>query len=387
MHKITSSIITVINCIAPVQAKISAPIIAKHVQVIQELKQHFAKKDAAKKLLKPSKNLTPTKAYLTIPKLNALVHKDWKQELISYKDLFDGMQKKEYELNDSHYVFYHGQNDVFRLLHDFLNAVYEELYLHPPLDEFYMMRLWYESREKANMDKFIEEYEGGKPIVWNDQGGPLVKELLSVNFSIFGNTNQWGECTLKAFVRNRSYFFNSVMPLIKDVFNTFGFDKKYLQDLAALPQLITTKEGTIYQIFVPKDLIDSCGYVCHRWATPFRQPLVTSDFDAKKQRHMHLKPIADAYKKTPNNLADLDILQARLLFSQDVLLNPKSGVKIFRYTTASKTQLDTYKKKLKEITNQIYSDWIGTLTPNKIAQNKFLSKTPMGVLMRSVLNK
>ena len=99
-----------------------------------------------------------------------------------------------------------------------------------------MMRLWYESREKADMNKFIEEYEGGSPITWSDQDSPSVKELLSVNLSLFGNTNQWGECSLKAFTTNCSYFFNSVMPLIEDIFKEFGFDKKYLKDLAESPR-------------------------------------------------------------------------------------------------------------------------------------------------------
>lgn len=225
MHKITTSILAAINFVAPSASKAPKPIISNHIHVIQELKQRFAQQVSAGKSALPSQAMTPTQAYLSVPKLNALVHKDWKNELVAYKDMLDAMKKKEHELNDTHYVFYHGQNDIFRLLHDFLNALYEELYLHPPLDDFYMMRLWYGSRAKADMNKFIEEYEGGSPITWSDQGGPLVKELLSVNFSIFGNTNTWGECTLKAFTRNRSYFFHSVMPLIEDVFKEFGFDK------------------------------------------------------------------------------------------------------------------------------------------------------------------
>lgn len=385
MYKMTTSILAAINCIAPSASKISKPIISNHIQMVQELKQYFAKHASADKFAPQSQTMTPTQAYLSVPRLNALVHKDWKNELVDYKDMFDEIKKKEHEFNDTHYVFYHGQNDAFRLLHDFLNALYEELYLHPPLDDFYMMRLWYESREKAHMNKFIEEYEGGSPITWSDQGGPLVKELLSVNFSIFGNTNTWGECTLKAFTRNRSYFFHSVMPLIEDVFKEFGFDKKYLKDLAQLPPLIATKEGTIYQIFIPKNLVDSCAYVCHRWATPYRQPLVTSDFNAQKQRHMHIKPIVDAYKQKPNSFVDLDILQARLLFSQDILLNPNSGVKIFRYTTVPQAKLEDYKKKLKKITHDIYNDWLPALTKNSIAQNKLLARMPLGILLRNML--
>ena len=126
--------------------------------------------------------------------------------------------------------------------------------------------------------------------------------------------------------------------------------------------------------------------MCHRWATPYRQPLVSSDFNAQKQRHMHIKPIVDAYKQTPNSFADLDILQARLLFSQDILLNPKSGVKIFRHTTLPQAKLEDYKKKLKKITHDIYNYWLPSLTKNSIAQNKLLAQMPLGILLRNMLN-
>ena len=76
----------------------------------------------------PAVTVTPTQAYLSVPSLNALVHKDWKNELVAYNDIIDAMKKKEQELNDTTMFFIMAQNDVFRLLHDFLNASYEELY-------------------------------------------------------------------------------------------------------------------------------------------------------------------------------------------------------------------------------------------------------------------
>ena len=99
-----------------------------------------------------------------------------------------------------------------------------------------------------------------------------------------------------------------------------------------------------------------------------REPLIASDFNVKKQRHMHRKPVADAYKKKPNSFADLYICSS-LLFSQDILLNPKSGVKIFRYTTMPQAKLENYKNKLKKITSGIFNHWLQTLSKKSIAEN------------------
>lgn len=363
-------------------------VLHNHIRVIQELKGKFARE----KHISPPRSkttLTPTQSYLSIPSLSALVKKDWQNELVAHKDILDAMQKREDEFNDTHYVFYHGQNDIFRTLHDVLNNLYEMMYLQESLDRFYMMRVWYECLEKADMNKFIDEYEGKTPKVWSDQGGPLVEKLLSVNFSIFGNTNQWGECSLKAFTRNRSYFFNSIAPLLEDVFKKFGLNESYIKDICNLAATIATPEGTIYQIFVPKECIDDVAYVCHRWATPYRTPLVTADFNHKKQRHLHISPLIELYKKDAAAIGaiELDRLQARLLFSQDLLLNPASGVKMFRYTTISSKKQEQYDKQLKKIMNAIFNEWFASANHKEFMHKKVVARTPLNMLLRLMEKK
>lgn len=62
--------------------------------------------------------------------------------------------------------------------------------------------------------------------------------------------------------------------------------------------------------------------------------------------------------RTWTDAGTIDQLQARVIFSKDMMLNPKSGIIIFRYTTDSQRTLKHYTKKIKAITHAIVQDWL-----------------------------
>jgi len=53
-----------------------------------------------------------------------------------------------------------------------------------------------------------------------------------------------------------------------------------------------------------------------------------------------------------------DALQARLLITAKTLLNPESGIQIYRYTTIPPQTYEEYRKKLKTIIDEMMLDWI-----------------------------
>jgi len=61
------------------------------------------------------------------------------------------------------------------------------------------------------------------------------------------------------------------------------------------------------------------------------------------------------YRNYPEKIEDINNFQARLIFTPKVLLNPLSGVKIFRYSTATAEQLQKYSQKFDEIVEKIIS--------------------------------
>ena len=59
------------------------------------------------------------------------------------------------------------------------------------------------------------------------------------------------------------------------------------------------------------------------------------------------------YCNNPEDVHGMNYAQARLLLTDDILLNPISGVKIFRYNDIENAVMDKYEDKLDEIIKKI----------------------------------
>jgi hypothetical protein len=55
----------------------------------------------------------------------------------------------------------------------------------------------------------------------------------------------------------------------------------------------------------------------------------------------------------PLGVPNMDTVQARLIFTDDILLNPTSGVKMFRYTGVPKNKMEQYESQLNNLIKQI----------------------------------
>lgn len=315
--------------------------------------------------------LPATHAYLSVPQLEELVHSSWATELHMYKPLITEVLAAEEIYEPTHHVFYHAQMGSLRIVQDFIKEWYQFLYPHVPVKDFYFLRAWYQLPQTVDANTFIDEVEGGMPIEWCDNHSFFVKRMLSVNFSLFGSTQNFGvfgECTFKYFFMGKSIKKPLIENLLLDIFDHNDFDKKYIETLFKLNAFIETKEGSLYQLFVPKDKVDQIAFVAQRLGTPYRKPVIANYFDFFKQRHRGLTSILEAYCNAPTTIIDvLDRLQGRLLFSQDILLNPTSGVKIFRYTTIPHEKLKIYQYELKKVCKRIFKRWLKRIHKGKIS--------------------
>ncbi len=59
------------------------------------------------------------------------------------------------------------------------------------------------------------------------------------------------------------------------------------------------------------------------------------------------------YCNKPEDLHGINYAQARLLLTDDILLNPASGVKIFRYTDVDHKSMEKYEERLDQIIQKI----------------------------------
>jgi hypothetical protein len=98
--------------------------------------------------------------------------------------------------------------------------------------------------------------------------------------------------------------------------------------------------------------------------------LIGDIYDDRLQRHVLISPILEQYQHDPNALGNFDELQARILLAQDGLLNPESGILIFKYTTAAKATWQLYQERLKAIVEAIFAEFFAQVPKEKIAGTK-----------------
>jgi hypothetical protein len=310
--------------------------------------------------------VSATHAYLSVPNLKELAQDSWGTEIKKYTVIIDQALDKELQYEGTHHVFYHAQKGELRIVQDFIKSLYSFLYPTTTIKDFYFLRAWYDFPKTIVVNTFIDTHEDGVPKEWNDNKKSLSKRMLSVNFSLFGNTKNYGkfgECSFKYFFSNKSIKAPCIEAILEGIFDDFGLNKKYIPQLIKINNSISTLEGSLFQIFVPTYFVDQIAFAAQRLGTPYRNGELMSDlFNKKKQRYLTLTPILATYCQDPQQFGmTLDRLQGRLLFSQDILLNPLSGVIIFRYTTIDPKMLKKYEHTLKKLTHKIFRSWMHNL--------------------------
>lgn len=340
-----------------------------HVQVLRELKTNVDKKKNVSKKTK-KQYFSVTDKHQSFPRLRDIVKTTWSDFINQNTDFIDSILKREREYSKDYYVFYHAQKKEFRLIEDFIKEVSEYIRLMGHQKSFEYLRFFDKIPLTVDSNTFLDDQNSKYGFNnWNDHYPILVRQLLSVNLSLFGNcTNiKRGECTFDYFLNNHNICIdvNGIKELLKEIFDYFKFEKSFVEQLWNLNQLIDQKEGLLFQICIPKGIVDKYAYLCRPYGLPYEQAIIPSCFDTDKQRHINISSILDGCQLqntwisgSPAWLHELDTLQARLLFSWDMMLNPESGVKIFRYSTASEESVAEFEKQLNILTQQVFAQWI-----------------------------
>lgn len=218
--------------------------------------------------------------------------------------------------------------------------------------------------------------------------------LISANLAFFGNEGLEGESTWN--------YFNTPQPwvsapwlkfLLESSLKSFGYSTQFVPELLELSKSIQTTTGDLFQICIPHQKTDDIGYLSWRQGIPFdvkfintvfkrvnmsfgrgdkifheeineritllkeqwkqRVPqtvqLVTELLENVKAGKYRLAPFLEKYKKSPETLPYINAYQARLLITNNLLLNPESGIKIYRFSTLSPDKEAHYKAQLKDI--------------------------------------
>lgn len=349
----------------------------------------------------PGRPLTQTEAYLSKVPLQKVLLKE--ENILSsfpgtpvvvpprYYPLIIEAVKQERSLRN-YFVLYHGQSKLFMLFYDIIAAILRETEKGIPSEvPFEYLRIPGSPQFEQRLTDFLREG-------FDTDHETAVKDvLLSVNFSLFGNSDSKGESSFSFFMRDSSvnpptpkkssskwqydpkdllsYLFEKLNIRITDIQldRLENLYRKYLTGEARTkPSKEDTSEGTLLQIFIPEEKINDYVFLSLRFGSSLKDSYRES---IRKLSNLTTYEYLSSYRNNPESLDSeaIDTIQGRLLLTNDFLLNPKSGVRIYRYSTIPSARLTKYKKELNAIVKEI------------VAQSNQKSTSFMQ-LIRNVLN-
>lgn len=329
--------------------------IVKHVQLMQDIKQAFATTQKTNTFTPIAHGKSQTEAYLAIH--GDTIRGQWSKELAQYKDIIHTAIQREKEFSGTHFVVYHAQQHEWMIVQECIKHLITLLDIQPMQSDFIYLR--------NKTIKQLINYANAQEYV-NDNN-PRINDhderdkLLSTNLSLFGNHNNSGECTFDYFINNMSVHtaHNHLQRALTVLFNDYNLDKKHVQSLIDVSTLLSGTTGNLIQIFIPKKLINQVAYLARAWGHPYPYEIVEKYFDKEKQRHHKITPILKQYQCDPKQNKKLeetiDEIQARLLFIEP-MLNPQSGIKMFRYNTVSEKKMKQAESQVKDIMTQAITD-------------------------------
>jgi hypothetical protein len=301
------------------------------------------------------------------------------------------MIAKEGEYKNDYYVFYHTTANPWRLAQDLHKLLYARFSADSGIKrEFKFLRFSGEHAVNTTPQEFLLNELKTKGLV--DDNTETKFLMISVNLALFGNVGFPGECSWEYFIKPQEHA-KPIRGVYQDMMGNFGLTDQYIDEIMSLADIYDTQEDTIIQIFVPKNKVDEIGYLAWVKGIPAHSETIdwilknakgksftkhvkptmeklTEDFSQAKEDnplydHMiqsiqagdfSLEAFLKVYRNQPWKLKNINDVSARLLFTPDVLLNPDSGVKYYRYSTATRNQLKEYHKKLDEVVNKLVAD-------------------------------
>jgi hypothetical protein len=271
---------------------------------------------------------------------------------------------KEQELCSLGYtVFYHGQNNRFGFYQDFHKEILQEGYhqgifsvllpkdfffIRNPKNLYTIMNCSYDKIEGSNYRKKImsDTYSWNINSLFSSKGfKDYYNDCLFVNGFLFGGTNRFG-CSTWEFVVSNS---NEIGYYGPDLFQEF-LDKLQLSALFNIfeEQVENIKNehemfytrGRLLQIAVPKSKVDLCSFITPGGANRISMNLMPkllkplgyllSTSKVSQQMKYCLEKDVKGYNYPSLQWGECEVHYC-LTMTDDIMLNPSSGVKVFGY--------------------------------------------------------
>jgi hypothetical protein len=296
----------------------------------------------------------------------------------------------------SHYVFYHAHAGMHRIIQD-INRHILQFEQQDDVRDFIPVRFWHHCQKSSNILDFIVStgLDGNSPTLINDNVPKIQQNLLAVNLSFLGNAQRSGESTMFYYRENRSIAQYDTRELIIKTCEYYDFNAVHLVKI--LNQNMSDACGSVLQIFIPRQYVNHIVYLAQPWGIPYKTNLGFDGFQTVGaiQCHTKITPIIDSIRsETFTRKVSpyiMDRLQARIVLGQDIMLNYKSGIKIFRIDHMSNKERQRYKKIIDDGCRLMFINWLerilqrnpdGTCGVKQEALNR-IKDTPLGKLVQN----
>lgn len=283
---------------------------------------------------------TQTISYLSRLELRQSLAEEFNSEINRigadfFKDLFRRVLDREVKFKRDYFVFYHGQQRMFKMVYDLSRSLFE-IVCKKTLRDFIFMRFPGDDFSKFNsVQEFLKKYiENGKINRCDFDHIPKISSrLLALNPCLFGNSRYLGECSFYYFIVSSNASGVDFGRLIYKMLQSFDLQDFYEEQELVINEMLNLlseyevgQTGVLVQIFIPRRLVNDTVYRCRPWGLLYHED--------DPQAHPADQDL-NAYENGSFNEQfkldyEFDSVQFRALMNQN-MLDPAKGVKYFCY--------------------------------------------------------
>ena len=337
---------------------------------------------------------TQIEAYFQQSSLRELVTREFKHdfEVVRHMGIVSRMMAKEAEFKKTHWAFYHGIINEWTVWQDTLTKLSN--HFNPTAKQngdFIFLRTKGGGVNQPTKEFLAGQLQANGLVDDNNEARGL---LLATNLSPFGNTGFEGESTWRFAIHAHSHTEPS-RELYKAIMDQFQLPDTHIDELMALVPMLRSRHEALLQIFIPKAMVDETAYLAWVTGVPAHDEIISwvrsnvkrkkykggggktgemraleslkRNFKKEQEKNKMFKDLLESieeddfsvngylniYCNKPHELPGLNYSQARLLLTNDMLLNPQSGIMMFRHNEIDNEQQDKYEERLDEIIKKI----------------------------------
>ena len=200
------------------------------------------------------------------------------QQVKQYRRLRQDVIALEQRLAKTHHAFFHAQDPRLRVAQDLYKRVFERHHgLRLPKD-FHFLRFPgprdKDYRKFRNVRQFFETDMAAHGMI-DDNITPTKSHIISANVALHGSLGHAGEETFHYFQIGKGQTEIPVARFMADFLDKFGLESQGAERFyQAASRFNDTKEGSLFQIMVPKKHVDQVAYMAHPHGLPHDDQLL-----------------------------------------------------------------------------------------------------------------